>query len=66
MNEKEFWLVTTLTGGNNAYINNFLDHFPLKKELEEQSKKFGGDGLYAIIYMRELTEEQYNKLTKDE
>lgn len=63
MNEKEYWLVTTLTT-NNTYTNNFFDHFPLKNELEEQSKKFGGNGLYAIIYMKQLTEEQYNKLTK--
>jgi len=66
MNEKEFWLVTTLTGGNNGYVNNYIDHFPLKKDLEESSLKYGGDGLYAIIYMKQLTEEQYNKLTKDE
>jgi hypothetical protein len=63
--EKECWLFTLWTPIA-GYINCWYEWFPSKQELINVCRKFGDkEGLYAIINVTKLTEEQYNKLTKD-
>ena len=57
---KEYWLFTIKF--DNAILNCFLDFFPSKKDLKKASK--GKE--YAIIHTMQLTEEQFNKLAKEE
>ena len=61
--EKEYWLFTLLTG-DAQYVNCYFAWFPSKRDLQIASSKFGS-ATYAIINMTKLTEEQYNKLTKE-
>lgn len=62
--EKECWLFTLLTP-TAGYINCWYEWFPSKQDLIKACKHYGGDGNYAIFNIAKLTEEQYNKLTKD-
>lgn len=57
---KEYWLFTIRFG--NTITNCFFDAFPSKKDL----KKISEGSVYAIIHTMQLTEEQFNKLTKEE
>lgn len=57
---KEYWLFTI--NFDNAILNCFFDFFPSKKDLKKASK--GKE--YAIIHTMQLTEEQFNKLVRDE
>lgn len=63
--EKEYWLFTLLTGGT-QYVNCYFAWFPSKSDLQIACNKFGNSATYAIINMAKLTEEQFNKLTKEE
>lgn len=57
---KEYWLFTIRF--ENGILSCFFDWFPSKKDLKKASK--GKE--YAIIHTRQLTEEQFHKLTKEE
>ena len=57
---KEYWLFTIRF--ENVILDCFFDGFPSKRDLKKASK--GNE--YAIIHTRQLTEEQFNKLTKEE
>lgn len=64
--EKEFWLFTLYTS-QAGYINCWYEYFPTKQDLLKACKECGDKtGTYAIINITKFTEEQYNKLTKDE
>lgn len=62
--EKEYWLFTLLTDSD-GYVNCYFAWFPSKSDLQIACNKFGNSTTYAIINMAKLTEEQYNKLTKE-
>lgn len=63
--EKEYWLFTLLTT-ESGYINCWFEGFPSKRNLVNVCRNYGSnDDKYAIINITKLTEEQYNKLTKD-
>jgi hypothetical protein len=63
--EKEYWLFTLLTT-KSGYINCWFEGFPSKRNLVNACRNYGSnDDMYAIINITKLTEEQYNKLTKD-
>lgn len=62
--EKEYWLFTLLTG-EAQYANCYFAWFPSKRDLQIACSKLGNSTSYAIINMTKLTEEQYNKLTKE-
>ena len=62
--KNEYWLFT-LYSPQAGYINCWYEHFPTKQDLIKACKDCGDKtGSYAIINVTELTEEQYNKLTK--
>lgn len=64
--EKEYWLFTLLTGHNsNNYITCWYDWFPSKQDLIKACRDCCDCEKYAIINVTKFTEEQYNKLTKD-
>ena len=63
--EREYWLFTLYTQ-QAGYINCWYNFFPTKQDLLKAGKDCGDKtGSYAIINVTKLTEEQYNKLTKD-
>lgn len=62
--EKEYWLFTLLTG-DAQYVNCYFAWFPSKQDLKVACNKMGNSATYAIINMTKLSEEQFNKLTKE-
>ena len=57
---KEYWLFTIRF--ENGILNCFFDWFPSKRDLKKASKGVE----YTIIHTMQLTEEQFNKLVKEE
>lgn len=62
--KKDYWMFTIITNYN-VYVNCYFDEFPTKETLMDVCHDKNSMS-YAIINFTKLTEEQYNRLTKDE
>lgn len=60
--EKEYWLITLqyLKDSTEGTLSLVLEHFPDREYLTNRV----GTNDYAITFLKELTEEQFNKLMK--